>query len=369
MCAFNLWKTEVFRHGVFLPVLLSGCNADYQPVVPESTNTNTVVWQTTYAYPIVDTDQNRCYDSETGVEIRCTGAGYDADYQGNQPSYTTSSDGRTVLDNVTGLRWTQSTDVNRSGSVDEADLLSQSAAVHYCQTLRLGGYRWRLPNVKEAYSLMLFSGKDASTALGTEPTGLTPFLAPEFDRAFGVRAGERWMDVPYATGTLYVSTTMHGDATLFGVNYLTGRINGYPAERTKFYVRCVTGNTLYGQNSFFDNGNGTITDQATGLMWAQNDHSSRDWDHAIEICESATTAEHTDWRLPNVKELQSLVDYTRSPDTDGDAAIDVLFHSTGILNEAGLPDCRTGDITGLPPRMWISKIVARAEPISRLAEP
>jgi hypothetical protein len=47
---------------------------------------------------------------------------------------------------------------------------------------------------------------------------------------------------------------------------------------------------------------------------------------------------HADWRLPNVKELQSLVDYTRSPDTTHSAAIDPVFTCTTITNEAGQPD-------------------------------
>jgi len=40
----------------------------------------------------------------------------------------------------------------------------------------------------------------------------------------------------------------------------------------------------------------------------------------------------------NAKELQSLVDYARSPDTTWSAAIDPLFNSTGIVNEAGDTD-------------------------------
>ena len=47
---------------------------------------------------------------------------------------------------------------------------------------------------------------------------------------------------------------------------------------------------------------------------------------------------HGDWRLPNVKELQSIVDYTRSPATSGSAAIDPVFDATAITNEAGAAD-------------------------------
>jgi len=47
---------------------------------------------------------------------------------------------------------------------------------------------------------------------------------------------------------------------------------------------------------------------------------------------------HNDWRLPNVKELESIVDYTRSPGTSASAAIDPLFNATAIINESGQTD-------------------------------
>jgi hypothetical protein len=47
---------------------------------------------------------------------------------------------------------------------------------------------------------------------------------------------------------------------------------------------------------------------------------------------------HSDWRLPEAKELQSIVDYTRSPDTTASAAIDPVFNATSITNEAGQTD-------------------------------
>jgi hypothetical protein len=49
-------------------------------------------------------------------------------------------------------------------------------------------------------------------------------------------------------------------------------------------------------------------------------------------------AGHADWRLPNAKELQSIVDYARSPDTTQSAAIDPLFECSQITNEVGKTD-------------------------------
>ena len=63
-----------------------------------------------------------------------------------------------------------------------------------------------------------------------------------------------------------------------------------------------------------------------------------DWPAALEYAEGLDLAGHSDWRLPNAKELQSIIDYTRSPDTTGSAAIDPVFDATEIENEGGKKD-------------------------------
>ena len=104
----------------------------------------------------------------------------------------------------------------------------------------------------------------------------------------------------------------------------------------------MRGNTGYGLNDVEDNGDGSITDYATELMWSQDDSgSSLNWEDALAWVEDKNAENylgHSDWRLPNAKELQSIVDYTRSPDTTGSAAIDPLFNATSITNEAGEDD-------------------------------
>ncbi|MBF0275616.1 MAG: DUF1566 domain-containing protein [Nitrospinae bacterium] len=295
-------------------------------------------------YSIVDTNQSLCYNSTSGSSTTCSGAGYDADYSGNTPSYTAGTN--TVTDNITGLMWTQSSDIDGSGTVDYSDKKYQSDAISYCSNLTFGGYSdWRLPSIKESYSLILFTGKDASGFSGSDTSVLTPFIDSSFDWAFGdttsaagIAAGDRIIDAQYASSTSYVSTTMNGNATMFGVNFVDGRIKGYPSSLKKFYVRCVRGNTSYGLNNFTDNNDETISDSATNLMWQKNDTSSTDWDNAVSICEAAITANYTDWKLPNAKELQSIVDYSRSPDTSSNAAINSVFNSTSFTNEQGVTD-------------------------------
>jgi hypothetical protein len=107
------------------------------------------------------------------------------------------------------------------------------------------------------------------------------------------------------------------------------------------FVRYVRGNPEYGLNDFVDNGDpsagsgqaGTVTDLATGLMWQQTDSGiPMDWESALGYCENLEYAGYDDWRLPNAKELQSIVDYTQAPDAQNPAqqgpAIDPIFDVT-----------------------------------------
>jgi hypothetical protein len=64
---------------------------------------------------------------------------------------------------------------------------------------------------------------------------------------------------------------------------------------------------------FTDNGNETVTDNLTGLMWTKNANlfGRLVWNTAIDNCESYSLAGYTDWRLPNLHELCSLIDRGR----------------------------------------------------------
>lgn len=297
--------------------------------------------------PVVDTGQTTCYDNNTSMSCPATGAaffGQDAQHNGNMPSYTDNGDG-TVSDRITGLIWQKSPDLNSDGKINVADKKTHTQATSYCDSLVLANQSdWRLPTIKELYSLIDFRGTDPSGYTGSTTSGLTPFIDTRyFDFGYGdTSAGERIIDAQFASSTPYVSTLV--ERSLFGVNFADGRIKGYGLQNGSktFYVRCVRGNSAYGSNSFVDNHDGTITDQASGLMWTQNDSGSgMTWQAAlawVQTKNSATYLGHTDWRLPNAKELQGLIDYTRSPDTTASPTIDARFNSTGITNEAGRAD-------------------------------
>jgi hypothetical protein len=133
---------------------------------------------------------------------------------------------------------------------------------------------------------------------------------------------------------------MNGASTVFGVNFADGRIKGYPQQMPLGqFVRYVRGRSSYGINDFVNHNDGTITDRATGLMWAKEDSGrGMNWQEALAWVQQKNAGGYLgyhDWRLPNAKELQSIVDYKRSPPTTGSAAISPLFSITGITDEGG----------------------------------
>jgi len=250
-----------------------------------------------------------------------------------------------VSDLTTGLMWTKSPDLNGDGTITASDKLSFANAMSGAETSTVAGYDdWRLPTIKELYSLILFDGTDVSACPGGTCSA-TPFIDTRyFDFAYGdTNAGERVIDMQFATSSKYVSTTMNGDETMFGVNFADGRIKGYGLSMRgndkTFAVLYVRGGSNYGQNAFVDNGNGTISDNATGLVWSQADSGAgMNWSDALAYCEGSSAAGSDDWRLPSAKELQSIVDYSRSPATSNSAAIDPIFSVTSITNEGGQMD-------------------------------
>jgi len=219
-------------------------------------------------YTIVGTGQNKCYDAFGEIPPPKPGQpfyGQDAQHPDPAPAYRNNGDS-TVTDLNTRLMWVQA----------RGTKVSWDAAVAGAKTCRAGGHSdWRMPTIKELYSLINFAGECRGPMVGARP-----FLDTNYFRfAYGDESkGERAIDCQDWTATEYVSTTMNGNATVFGVNFADGRIKGYPksprgpggrVETKQLYVRYVRGNPAYGQNDFRDNGDGTVTDRATGLMWSK----------------------------------------------------------------------------------------------------
>ncbi len=285
-----------------------------------------------FAYVVVDTGQSDCYSDIGRSPVPCQQEGeafygQDAKYIGPQPSYRDNGDD-TVTDLQTNLMWQQTQPEER---------YEWSDARTYADELNLAGYSdWRLPSIKELYSLAMFYGNCySSPSVPYLDTTYFSYTYPEDVAGADLRP----VDGQYWSSTEYVGTTMGRDASTFGFNFADGRIKAYPnggsGANMPAFVRCVRDGAAYGQNDFVDNGDSTITDQATELMWMKVDSGvPMACEDALAYAENLEFAGYSDWRLPNPKELQSIVDYTQAPDATNPAlvgaAIDPIFDLTDI---------------------------------------
>ncbi|WP_232504439.1 Lcl C-terminal domain-containing protein [Sulfuricella denitrificans] len=271
---------------------------------------------------VVDTAQVYCFD-DNGAVITCPQRGekffgQDAQFIGTQPAYRDNGDG-TVSDLNTGLVWQKAHNAKRVG---------YSEARRDCEALVLGGkHDWRLPSLKELFSIADFSGSQGTGRFyldsryfnmaypsATDDMGREASHHPEM-------MGQTW------SSTLYTGNHMgRGVEAAFFFNFFDGHIKNAPTSGPfSLFHRCVRGAEYLGHNDFSNNKDGSVSDNATGLTWQQaDDGKTRDWPEALRYCSTLNLAGKRYWRLPNVKELQSIVDYSRN-----DPAIDTrIFTQT-----------------------------------------
>ena len=321
-------------------------------------------------YPVVDTNQRYCYDSydesttlgdeneyvhneardlapvstrNLFLDLSCPSFGQDASYGGLKQAFRSNGDG-TVLDVNTGLIWTS--DVYGEG-------LTYDQVENEVSRFSLGGYSdWRIPTIKELYTLSEFNGET-----GTNEETNVPYIDTNY---FSIKYGSE----QYTDGQLWSSNRYTGSISghlksdcNFAFNSISGRIECRELSSTKLHVRYVRGNEDIGKNTFSVNEklSDIIVDTATGLEWTRSDSGiALDWNEALEYCNDLELGGFSDWKLPDAHELHSIVDYNRSPDGTKSPAIDSLFHSTEIENEAGSLDwgwywTSTTHLDGSPP--------------------
>jgi len=264
-----------------------------------------------------DTGQTKCYDASKQIACPQPGEdfyGQDAQYAGEPQSYTLLQGGIMVQDNVTGLIWESKTDdgsvhdkdngytwydSNRETNGGEAGTPGNGTDtedfINTLNSANFGGFSdWRLPTIKELSSIL---DRDATS----EP-GINTYFFPHAIRGY------------YCTSETYVR-----DSNLIWTIVISmwGAGQDVEPKSSEFLVRAVRGEAYFA-NNFVDNGNGTVTDVSAGLTWHQEINVEKiTWKDALSYCENLTIAGYDDWRMPNVNELQSIVDYTKANPVDG----------------------------------------------------
>jgi hypothetical protein len=220
---------------------------------------------------------------DTGQTISYTSTfGEDNDYNINIPTLINNNNG-TITDTVTGLMWQ---------ALDGGEMKIENAIL-YCDTLNLAGYiNWRLPTAQENFSILNL--QNANPALST---------------TYFVNTGaEYW----------WTSERQANDTNKIWCTNAGGGIGNHPRTETmsaggtkKFHVRAVRDIAIPISipSHFIDNGDSTITDNLTNLIWQKYPNINiQNWEQALLYSENLVLANATDWRLPNIKELQSLND-------------------------------------------------------------
>ena len=230
------------------------------------------------AYGMPCTTNDDCPSGSTccdGSSESCDGTRLPSGDGTDSGEFVLSSDGLTVTDTITGLVW--QAQGNATG-------MTWDAAQTYCAALTLGGISsWRMPAVGEFNTIVDFTVHDPAI----DPTAFpnTPDEPYWTSSPFADSPGYAW----------YVDSLDGGSETTLGA-----------LSASNWWVRCVRGSRCYPKSRFVVS-SGLVTDALTNLVWQQPASTTlMAWADAQTYCSSAGSG----FRLPTVKELLSIVDFT-----------------------------------------------------------
>ncbi|MDD5370093.1 MAG: DUF1566 domain-containing protein [Anaerolineaceae bacterium] len=297
----------------------------------------------------------------TCMGMPCPGSGQDGEYQAGvawpSPRFTNNGDG-TLTDRLTGLTWMQDveclaknyrkqTNIWPSEGTYFADALQAIKDLNdgkypLCDT---GHYDWRMPNIRELFSLSLLYKQQVTAQLNAEgfinmngimnPISSTtvedsPRYAYAFFPDYGNKIDVKTKEMAASTNLWPVRGISNGVAQVPKTGQTTcyeplhyGMPNIVPCGGSGEDGELQAG-ASYPARRFTDNADGTITDQLTGLMWLKDADcmggpapTGDAYDFITHLKQGTVdgaacgyvTGKYNDWRLPNLYELYSLVDY------------------------------------------------------------
>ena len=309
------------------------------------------------------TGQTRCWNG-SGSEIACAGTGQDGDIQAGvvwpDPRFTpgTGTEADCMIDNLTGLMWAKNANYF-NGAKNWDDAIESASNLTLC-----GHSDWRLPNINELESLTNAGAPDNAAWLVLK--GFTS-VQPNFYYSSTTEA--KWTFCAKAVNMWDSAVTYDYRGKTAGYNYVwpvrgvSGGSSGpsaiWKTGQTTSYRTGDDGDLQMGvawPDPRFTSGTSTqaecVTDNLTGLMWPKNANyfnSAKIWNEAINSASNLTLCGHSDWRLPNKKELRSLINYSNY-----EPALDAGHPFTNVVDYAWSSTSSIYDTT----KAWIVNLAA-----------
>lgn len=251
--------------------------------------------------PLFQTDQFDCFNT-SGKPLPCKGTGQDGDSRAGRvwPDPRFISSDKTVTDQITGLVWLKDAGLSEfplSWS-ETFDFVRELNAENHC-----GLNQWRLPSRHEMFSLI------SHTRIN--PAVVRPNL---FMNLFN---GYYWTHTScarYPDQAWYLH--LGGGRVVKGMkhaSYMTWPVCGMIGNKQISESEALPGD----EKERFIQLNGMVADRKTRLNWMQQANPSDvavTWKDALSLIQQTNQKKYlgfSDWRLPNIRELESLVDDRR----------------------------------------------------------
>ena len=230
-------------------------------------------------------------------------------------------------DKTSGLKWT--------GRLHQS---SRQTAANYCANSTYAGWApWRLPTPDELEAIDTKNGKSkiGDTGCLISSTGKNSCFSHEKGddgKYFRCVSGNIFNIEDKESGLKFSSPQSKDfDCNKLDENGITWR-NSTDYESKLFkstifawkgYKRCVNGKVLF------------YTDNKNGLMWSSKSPKRMEWEDAVAYCKNLNEGNLSDWRLPTISELRTLIQNCPATETGGECKVtDSCLSSNECFDDA-----------------------------------